>query len=299
MKKIWILLLIVFQVFILWGIYESTREFNFASNFRLPFFFNQGLDLKNSNYREPYEASFGMADQVVIKNFIGNIEIEYADLPEITFTGEKVLFGQKKDYDLLENFYIEEKRFEDKVVLSLIKPNINNVTTGFEGRVMIPKTVQSLSVDVSLGKVVSSNGECDLDLRADLGEVIVKQHIGSLSIKANLGAVKLKDIKPVEKLTVRAELGDIEYIGMLAKNSEFISSLGSIKLTLPPSTVTNIEATVNLGNFNCDFPVSQTRQTGLGKSVNGILGFAEEIPIGNLKIKADLGSININKAVIW
>ncbi len=299
MKKIWILLLIVIQLLILWGIYDSTHEFNYVTDFRLPFFFYQGFDLKNPNYHEPFKASFVKADQVEIENFVGDLEIEYADVDEVIFTGEKLLFGQKKDLDILENFCIEEKRLGNKAIFSLVKPNFTNATTGFAGKVIIPKTVRNLTVNVSIGKVVSIDGECELDLKADLGEVIIKQHTGSLSIRAKLGAVKLNSIKPGERLVVRAELGDIEYAGNLADSSEFIASLGSIKLKLPPSTVTNIEADVDLGSFDCDFPVSQTKQSGLGKSVMGVLGSSEGTPTGNLKIKADLGSININKAVIW
>lgn len=299
MKKMWILLLIVIQLLILWGIYTSTREFNYVTNFSLPFFFNQGFDLRDPNYREPFEASFIKADEIELKNFVGDLEIEYADVDEVIFSGEKLLSGQKKDLDILDNFCIEEQRLGNKAVFSLVKPNNTNVTAGFTGRVIIPKTVRKLTVNVSLGKVVSIDGECDLDLRTDLGEVIVKQHTGSLSIRAKLGAVKLNSIKPREKLVVRADLGDIEYTGNLADSSEFIASLGSIKLSLPASTVTNIEADVDLGSFDCDFPISQPRQTGLGKRVRGILGSSEKIPAGKLKIKADLGSININKAVIW
>lgn len=297
-RRAWLLFFVILQIFVIWGIYESIRGFKFTTNVDLFRGFNKGyISFNNPDYREPFNASFQGASKIRMLDFFGDLEIEYSDVNEITFIGEKILSAKNKDMDAFNAAFIEEQRSGNEVVLRWVRPKMYNGEVGFNGKVLIPNKTSSLKVDVSFGKVTSNFSIGELDISANLGEVIVNKHKGPLTVSADLGAVKLNEILAEEKLRINADLGDIKYRGTLAADSEFHASLGSIRLTLPENTVTNIDARVDLGSLTCDFPLTSTQRDGLGKKVNGVLGFGMEEPysLGKLIIRANLGSVDISK----
>ncbi len=302
MRKLFLLLFIVLQVVVLYGIFQTSRDLSLVQGFNIPYMWgwkwNEG-DLNSPYYREDFEQSFASAEKIRLDNFVGNIKIEYADVNEITFKGEKVLLN-RVDRSMLVNSYIDEKRYGDEVVITWKKPSSFKGTTGFNGTVIVPRDLQSLALDVSMGRVTSKDGVGDLKINASLGEVNIENHQGSLIVNANLGAVKLYNITPKERLSVSADLGEVIYTGRLATESSIKASLGSVRVTLPADTCVNIDAEVDLGSLDSDFTISSifgSSRQGLGHKIRGVLGTGT--PTGNLEIRADLGSVDIKKVVAW
>ncbi|MDD2431913.1 MAG: DUF4097 family beta strand repeat-containing protein [Firmicutes bacterium] len=302
MRKLWIVVFVLLQILIAWGIYDSVRFAEFDSiNWSTLFRGNwEDISFTNIKHKEPLVTNFMGARNVRIEGFVGDMDIVYGDVSEITFDGQKTLSHSSVDMDAFNNSYIEERRQGDILTLVWRKPQGYRGTVGFTGQVTIPRSVESLDVEVTLGKVSSTGGTNNLNISADLGDVRVDDHTGSVVIDADLGAVRLSNIKATDVLKITADLGEINYRGSLALNSVIRASLGSIKLTLPEDTLTNIDASVDLGSLDCDFPLTTYSKRSLGSDVIGIMGDQSlGVPSGNLTIKADLGSIDIKRAVIW
>lgn len=300
MKRIWLLFFVVMQIFVLWGIYESAvvvgyswRSLNWG-----PFFsMGNNISLSSPDYSEPYSKRFLGAKTIRLYDFVGNITVEYGDTNEIIFDGYKILSDRKKNMKLFNESYIAEEHYGDEVILKWVQPKEFSGKTGFNGTITIPLDTSNLVVDVPFGALDIYGSSGDLNVKANFGAVNVDNHVGDLIVKADFGSVKLNNITPYNKVFVEASLGEIVYVGSLAKDSRFEADLGSVKLTLPPDSSAYIDAKVDLGSLNSDFPLSNTTTQGLGKISVGVLGM--ETPINKLYLRADLGSVDIKKAVMW
>jgi hypothetical protein len=300
-RRFLLVILILLQVVIIWEIYATVKDADFELDFAR--IFDGGgvvMNLSNVKHEEPFNQSFQAAKQVRLEGFVGDVDIVYADTSDIIFEGKKFLSHTTLDMEAFDSTHIEYKIVNGTAILRWEKPRMFGGTVGFTGVVTVPRSVERLDVEVELGKVVSKGGRNSLSIRANLGDVRVDGHEGSVVINADLGAVRLKDVHPGNVLRIDADLGEIDYSGSLATNTDIRASLGSVTLRLPEDTWTNIDASVDLGSLNSDFPFTNYWQSGSKTRIDGVLGeHRPHAPNGKLTIRANLGSVNIRKVAMW
>lgn len=123
-----------------------------------------------------------------------------------------------------------------------------------------------------------------VDLNADLGEVTVENvRMQRADLTLDLGSLICTDVTVDEKLTVEADLGDVEFWGDLGGETALEASLGDVVLNLAgPASDYNCDAEVSLGELLIDGQEYGQEYRSGGRGGNA------------LRIRADLGSVELN-----
>ena len=299
MRRFLLVILILLQVVIIWEIYATVKDADFELDFAR--IFDGGgvvMNLSNVKHEEPFNQSFQAAKQVRLEGFVGDVDIVYADTSDIIFEGKKFLSHTTLDMEAFDSTHIEYKIVNGTAILRWEKPRMFGGTVGFTGLLQY-RDLLSVSM-LKLSWVRLSQKEAVTPVhQSQFGRRKVDGHEGSVVINADLGAVRLKDVHPGDVLRIDADLG-IDYSGSLATNTDIRASLGSVTLRLPEDTWTNIDASVDLGSLNSDFPFTNYWQSGSKTRIDGVLGeHRPHAPNGKLTIRANLGSVNIRKVAMW
>jgi hypothetical protein len=135
--------------------------------------------------------------------------------------------------------------------------------------------------------------DTSIDLDVDVGDVRVEGTAADADIQTDVARVVLADVSPSEHLSVKSEVGAIEFDGDLAAGAsyEFGSNVGAIQIRLPRDSRFELDASSGIGAVIVDFEVDGAR-SGLpvSRSVKGSVNGG-----GNTKVTAqsDVGAIAI------
>ncbi|HEX6972253.1 MAG TPA: DUF4097 family beta strand repeat-containing protein [Limnochordia bacterium] len=148
-----------------------------------------------------------------------------------------------------------------------------------------------LDLNAQLGTVTVRGVTGELRLHANMGEVRASDVGGDLTIRANMGDIVVRDAVLSDRMSVRADMGSIDFTGRPARDAEVISHMGSIRLALPPGQSYRLDARASMGSIDIGLPFDGSRE---GDSVRGTIGHGP--PAGSIKIESDMGSIDIEEA---
>ncbi len=252
---------------------------------------------------ETLNTKFFGADRIRLEGFIGDIEVVYDDTHTIFIEGEKYIAHTKLDMAAFESTSIEYRQEGDVAVLKWAPPKNFGGTVGFNGKIVLPKKVHELDVEVREGSLSVTGGISSLIITTGTTDVTVNDHEGNLVVDVLEGNVTLKNIKPDQVLKVNVEKGGTEYHGTIAKRSEFRSASGDLTLIPPSDTICMLDMDVQIGRVESDFEL-QNRVTRPGQVVNqnsipdGYLQGSGrfDIPDDKLTIKVVSGNLFIKEA---
>lgn len=141
---------------------------------------------------------------------------------------------------------------------------------------------------------ISVPQQTDLKFSVDVASVEVDGIEGQVDIRADVGEVILQDVVARDSLKVRTDVARIRFDGPLSEGVRYDmrSEVGDIALTLPAGSSFEVDAESNVGAATCEFAVSgvEGRKGLVGGRVEGTVG---DNPTAALELRSEVGSIRI------
>lgn len=165
----------------------------------------------------------------------------------------------------------------------------------------------TISVTVSMNEVdglLGGNRHVDIDVMVpqqstahvdlSVGDLTVSGVSGRLVAKVDTGSITLSGGTLADGSQVQSNVGSITYQGALAPGADVSmqANTGSISLTLPADTATNLDASASVGSIDVsgwDMPISRDTT---GQSLTGTLGSPNS---GVLHLRTGVGSIDVRQ----
>lgn len=134
----------------------------------------------------------------------------------------------------------------------------------------------------------------DLELKNDAGSITVSGIAGQISCSADAGSVKVTDSWLYGNSKLKTDAGAITFSGALDSRGSYAmsSDAGTVTVTLPPNASFRLDAKTDVGSINSDFPLTIQRDFPGGKARCDV----GRPPYPTLKLRTDVGSINIRQA---
>lgn len=134
----------------------------------------------------------------------------------------------------------------------------------------------------------------DLELKNDAGSITIDGLAGQISCSTDAGSVKVTDTWLYGNSKLKTDAGAITFSGALDPRGSYqmSSDAGSITVTLPPGASFRLDAKTDVGSINSDFPLNIQRDFPGGKARCDV----GPPPYPTLKLRTDVGSINIRQA---
>jgi DUF4097 and DUF4098 domain-containing protein YvlB len=175
-------------------------------------------------------------------------------------------------------------------------------------------SIKSIGGDISLRNIANgvsaSAGQGDITVEESQGEMSLESTTGNIvafevgpseigdmfQAKTNSGAISLQSVEH-RQMEVSSISGSVAYDGVIASGGAytFSTSRGSIRLSLPEKTASQLAATYGFGNFSSEFPIKvETENVSPGpvKSVVGRMGTGGDALV---KLTTNSGSISLKK----
>ena len=144
--------------------------------------------------------------------------------------------------------------------------------------------------------------ELSLDLRAEVGNVMVDGEFDTLSVHADVGDLVLGPLTATEKLTATSEVGniDIELASPAPASVDITAAVGDVDLLLPVDAGGDVAITAELGSVEVALPGSArweiAAESELGSvDVDRSLTGGTTAVNGTLTVTSELGGITISR----
>ena len=133
----------------------------------------------------------------------------------------------------------------------------------------------------------------DLELKIDAGSITVGGIAGQMTCITDAGTVKVTDAWLRGNSKLKTDAGTINFSGALDPTGSYQMSTdaGTVSVTLPPQASFHLDAKTDVGSINSDFPLDIQRDFP-GSKARCDIGLP---PYSALKLRADVGSINIRQ----
>lgn len=179
-------------------------------------------------------------------------------------------------------------------------PGSVTVQTPGQDQVSVPSSSYNSSED-SLHIAVDNSqtdlevtvpNEADLVIRTSSGDIDVTGVNGQVNLSSDSGTIGLSQVSLAGNSSVSTNSGDITFDGAIDPHGtyRFLSSSGSVDVTLPSDSSFHAAITPNNGSFDSGFP--EVNSPPSGGTIEGNVG---KSPLANVIIKTDNGSINLNE----
>jgi hypothetical protein len=135
----------------------------------------------------------------------------------------------------------------------------------------------------------------DLELKNDAGSITVDGIAGQISCATDAGTVKVTDAWLCGNSKLKTDAGTISFSGALDPHGSYqmTTDAGTVSVTLPPGASFRLDAKTDVGSITSDFPLNVQRDFPGGKARCDV-GLP---PYPTLKLRTDVGSINIRQAI--
>lgn len=132
--------------------------------------------------------------------------------------------------------------------------------------------------------------QANLQLSTNFGQISVSNVAGQMTLHSDAGTIQATDVALQGKSRLKGDAGTIVFSGSLDPTGsyELITDLGTIDAILPADASFELSAKTDLGSISTNFPLAQSQRT----SARGNVGSG---PYPKLKIKTDIGTINIQR----
>lgn len=235
--------------------------------------------LLNAEATEEVRQSFptGSTATITLNNQVGRVDVRPSGGDQVVVVARKCArdFTQDRARDRLRSLTVN------------ISGNGPNVT--IEGRVpdRPGANIQADSIEFEL-QVPS---QTSLNFTPNVGEVVASELTGGVQVTNNVGAIRLTNMRAVDRLNLRSDVGEIVYRGSLPESGtqRIQSNVGAITVELPPNSGFTLDARTDVGAISNSFPL-RTTQTS---QPNRLQGAAGDSPRVTLELQSNVGSITI------
>jgi hypothetical protein len=221
------------------------------------------------------EAPLEPGSTLALENNVGSITVAGVNVNEcnVIATISVKAPTEEEAQELAEQIKMELDRDGNTLTVKTEKPRTKkyrSISISFD--ITVPRqTVLELGCDV--GKIRVSNITEKIKAQTDVGGISCKEISNDIDLKVDVGEVKVvysKDAPAACSITISTDVGGIE-------------------LTTPPDFSATVYAETDVGSIKTDLPL--TVRGKISKSLHGTIGTGE----GELRLKADVGSIRIRK----
>jgi hypothetical protein len=180
---------------------------------------------------------------------------------------------EEEAQELAEQIKIELDRDGNTLTVRTEKPRAKkrrSISISFD--ITVPRQT-ALELGCDVGKIRITNITETIKAQTDVGGITCREISNDIDLKADVGGVKVvysKDAPAACSITIATDVGGIE-------------------LTTPPDFSATVYAETDVGSIKTDLPL--TVRGRISKSLHGTIGAGE----GELRLKADVGSIRIRK----
>jgi len=166
-----------------------------------------------------------------------------------------------------------------------IQPNISQ--NGNTINASVPDGQQG-SVDFTVTVPQGAN----LQLQTDSGDITVNGVDGQMTLATNSGSINASNDVLNGSSTMTTNSGDIRFDGTVGTSGtdQFLTSSGSVDLTLPSTSAFHLDATTNSGSI--DIPGVNANSSGTKAS--GDVGVGSQVQGTGVNIKTDSGDIHLH-----
>lgn len=242
---------------------------------------------------ERFEREFevGAQPDVLILNDVGRVRVVGGETGRVRVTGERVGFGLSRAAaeERLRAVNVDVREEAGRLVIE-----------GRIGRGQYRGDRVDLTVEVPPGVVVEVRADMggivlrdvggNAAVTASMGAVDVKRFQGNLEVDASMGRVTVREAMITDLLRLEAGMGRIDFEGVPGTFGAVDAGMGSVELRLPPETALTLDVSVGLGRFDSDFPLTGE---STDRAFQGVLGTGE--PQGRLVIDAGMGGVRIRE----
>ena len=132
--------------------------------------------------------------------------------------------------------------------------------------------------------------QANLQLDTTFGSINVQNVTGQMTLHTDAGVIQARDVTLQGKSRLKGDAGSITFSGSLDPNGkyELETDLGTIDATLDSGSSFELTAKTDLGTVTSNLPLMQPQR-------NKAYGNVGSGPYPKLKIKTDIGSINIQR----
>ncbi|MBW4827189.1 MAG: DUF4097 domain-containing protein [Clostridiaceae bacterium] len=203
-------------------------------------------------------------NSIYIDSHMGNLNIISEDREDIKIHYHGNI--SKNNTPMLKT----EKKMGKIVVTAHIK-NFNHIKNS------------SLTLDIYLPK----NYKNDIEGKLSAGNINASEiKIDNLTLTSHAGNIILNNALATN-IETSTNAGNIKInLDELRSNISANTNAGNVKITIPEASDFSLDASVSLGNIECDFPIDNDSRT----NVKGIVGNGEY----KIELKTDMGNLNIN-----
>lgn len=224
---------------------------------------------------------------------VGSINVKTWDKNEVYVKITKVNNGLKSKSELLDelkNAEIVFKEENEKLSVKAFLPKFKNNGISIQFEISVPKNIQVCKIDAEVGDVRVRDIQGQIDVTNNVGKIDIDNCIGLINLKAVTGDVTVRNstLKPDSNLT--SNVGRVLFDGVIENKGAYkiTTNVGKVDVTLPGNSAFDIDASTNVGDIDCGFDVSGSREKrSIKGKVNG--GGAQ------LRLINNTGSISINK----
>jgi hypothetical protein len=174
-----------------------------------------------------------------------------------------------------------------------IQPNISQ--NGNTINASVPDGQQG-SVDFTVTVPQGAN----LQLQTDSGDITVNGVDGQMTLATNSGSINASNDVLNGSSTMTTNSGDIRFDGTVGTSGtdQFLTSSGSVDLTMPSTSAFHLDASTNSGSINAsDFSsvTVQNNNSGSGSKASGDVGGSSQVQRTNVTINSSSGDINLHQ----
>lgn len=225
-------------------------------------------------------APLASGGRLEVDNTIGSIQIEGTDADDVRIAAEievRDARSKEKARRFLDDIEIRVEETPGAVYVRTLVPGdfLDNMDEEYEVhyKIRVPRRVQ-IDAELDVGNVQVDGVSGRICVETHVGEIEMKVEEGSVEASSNVGRIEVS-------------LGQFDGEGRL----RFETNVGDIRLTLPSDLAVRLDASVNIGNVDCDFDVATDRNTFIGERVSGDINGGGP----TLKARANIGSVRLRR----
>ncbi len=212
----------------------------------------------------------GAQPTVILKNKAGSINLRAGQEGQVSITANR-------------RGYLFSQRFDKETQISYSQDSAANTVTARTGS-WHPFGKNAINFDV----VVPPHA--NLQLNTNAGNISVENIAGQMTLRSDAGTLQATQVTLQGKSRLKTDLGTVTFSGSLdpAGNYELTTNLGTINAILAADSSFDLTAKTDIGTVTTNLPLSQSQR-------NKAYGTVGSGPYPKLKVKTDLGTINVQR----
>ena len=207
---------------------------------------------------------------IILKNKAGSINLRAGQEGQVSIT-------------TIRRGYLFSQHFDKETPISYNQESATNTITARTGSWRLFGK-NAITFDVAVPP------QANLQLSTNAGNISVENVAGQITLRSDAGTLQATNVALQGKSRLKTDLGTITFSGSLAPtgNYELTTDLGTINATLNADASFDLNAKTDVGTVTTNLPLNQLQR-------NKAYGSVGTGPYPKLKVKTDLGTINIQR----